>query len=74
MLTERSQIVERAKKFKGEALTNLHQFIDEDLLGKSYRKLNKNSSPGVDKKYWHNYSAEYLWRLPELIAEFKSGS
>jgi RNA-directed DNA polymerase len=74
MSTERPQIAERAKKFKGEPLTNLHQFIDEDLLGKSYRKLNKNSSPGVDKKYWHNYSAECLWRLPELLAEFKSGS
>ena len=74
MSTERSQIVGQAKKFKGDALTNLHQFIDERLLERSYRKLNKNSSPGVDKKYWHNYSAEALWRLPELFGEFKSGS
>ena len=73
MSTEELQIAERARKYKGEALTNLHQFIDEEVLGKSYRSLNKNSSPGVDGKYWHNYSLESGFRIPELLVEFKSG-
>jgi len=73
MSTEELQIAERAKKYEQEALTNLHQFIDEKLLHKCYRNLNKNSSPGVDGKYWHNYSLESQFRIPELLVEFKSG-
>ncbi len=73
MSTKELQIAERAKKFKHEALTNLHQFIDEEMLKNSYRNLNKNSSPGVDGKYWHNYSLESSFRIPELLGEFKSG-
>lgn len=73
MLTKELQIAERSKKYKREALTNLHQFIDEEMLLKSYQSLNKNSSPGVDGKYWHNYSLESEIRIPELLTEFKSG-
>jgi group II intron reverse transcriptase/maturase len=73
MSTEESQIAERARKYKQEALTNLHQYIDEKLLQESYRNLNKNSSPGVDGKYWHDYSLESQFRIPELLVEFKSG-
>jgi len=73
MSTEELQIAERARKYKHEALTNLHQFIDEKLLHKCYRNLNKNSSPGIDGKYWHNYSLESQFRIPELLVEFKSG-
>ena len=73
MSTEELQIAERARKYKQEALTNLHQFIDEKLLHKCYLNLNKNSSPGVDGKYWHNYSLESQFRIPELLVEFKSG-
>jgi len=73
MLTKELQIAERSKKYKREALTNLHQFIDEEMLHKSYQSLNKNSSPGVDGKYWHNYSLESGFRIPELLVEFKSG-
>ena len=73
MSTVELQITERARKHKQEALTNLSQFIDEKLLRESYRSLNKNSSPGVDGKYWHNYSLESQFRIPELLTEFKSG-
>ena len=73
MSTVELQIAERARKHKQEALTNISQFIDVELLQDSYRSLNKNSSPGVDGKYWHNYSLESLFRLPELLTEFKRG-
>jgi group II intron reverse transcriptase/maturase len=73
MSTKELQIAERARKFKQEGLTNLQQFIDEDMLYKCYRDLNKNSSPGVDGKYWHNYSLESKYRIPELLKEFKRG-
>ncbi len=73
MSTVELQIAERARKHKQEALTNLSQFIDEKMLKDCYRSLNKNSSPGVDGKYWHNYGVETPWRLGELLSEFKSG-
>ena len=73
MSTNELQIAERARKYKHEALTNLNQFITVDMLQSCYHSLNKNSSPGVDGKYWHNYSLESNFRLPELLAEFKRG-
>jgi len=73
MSTNELQIAERARKYKQEALTNLSQFITVDMLRNIYQYgLNKNSSSGVDGKYWHNYSLESNFRLPELLTEFKS--
>jgi group II intron reverse transcriptase/maturase len=74
MSTKELQIAERARKYKQEALTNLNQYITVDMLRDIYQHgLNKNSSSGVDGKYWHNYSLESGFRLPELLSEFKSG-
>ena len=74
MSTQELQIAERAEKNRNEPLTNLSQFITEGMLHNIYRnKLNKNSSFGVDGKYWHNYSLEAQIRIPELLSEFKSG-
>jgi len=73
MSTVELQIAERARKHKQTALTNVSQFIDESMLKSCYFSLNKNSSPGVDGKYWHNYSLESQFRIPELLTEFKSG-
>ena len=74
MSTNELQIAERARKHKHEALTNLNQFITVDMLRNIYQHgLNKNSSSGVDGKYWHNYSLESNFRLPELLTEFKRG-
>lgn len=69
--TQGLQIAERAKKYKEEALTNLHQFITEFHLKQSYQKLNKNSSSGVDGKIWYDYGKEF--RFEGLLGEFKSG-
>lgn len=74
MLTVELQIAERARKHKQVALTNVSQFIDVAMLRNSYQSLNKNSSPGVDGKFWHNYSLESQFRLPGLLTEFKQGS
>ena len=73
MSTEELLIADRAKKYKGAALTNLHQYINAGMLAKSYQALNKNSSPGVDGKYWYNYSLEGQLGFPELEQAFKSG-
>lgn len=74
MSTVELQIAERARKHKQEPLTNVSQFINVAMLRSSYQNLNKNSSPGVDGKFWHNYSLESQFRLPELLTEFRKGT
>ena len=73
MSTVELQIVERARKLKGEALHNLHHFIDAQFLQESYKKLNKNSAKGIDGKTWLEYGKEFPERRESLLAEFKSG-
>lgn len=72
MSTNELQIAARAKKYKSEALTNLHQFISEDHLKISFQRLNKNSKAGVDGIEWYDYGL--LCRFGELLNEFKSGN
>ncbi len=74
MLTQELQIAERARKFKQEALTNLQQFVDLELLEDSFKNLNKKSSSGIDGEVWLEYNQRSQNRLPELLSEFKSGS
>jgi RNA-directed DNA polymerase len=73
MSTRELQIAERARKYKHEALTNLQQFIDRNLLELCFLDLNWKSSPGVDGKTWHEYAKEKPARLPELLTLMKSG-
>jgi group II intron reverse transcriptase/maturase len=72
MSTVELQIAERAKKIK-EPLRSLHQFIDEELLMESYRKLNKSSVAGVDGMDWEEYGKVAKERIPELLNQFMSG-
>lgn len=74
MLTVEMQIAERSRKYPGEALTNLHQFIDEDFLNDCFNKLNKRSASGVDGKLWKDYNKQRAERIPQLLAAFKSGN
>jgi group II intron reverse transcriptase/maturase len=73
MSTVELQIAERARKFKGEALHNLHQFIDAQMMRESYKKLNKRSAVGIDGKTWQQYGLEFPERCESLLEEFKSG-
>ncbi len=73
MSTVELQIAERARKFKGEALHNLHHFIDAQWLQESYEKLNKKSAKGIDGKTWQQYGLEFPERRESLLGEFKSG-
>ena len=73
MSTVELQIAERARRFKGEALHNLHHFIDAHLLQESYEQLNKKSAEGIDGKTWQQYGLEFLERRESLLGEFKSG-
>jgi len=67
------QIAERARKFRGKALYNLHHFIDLPLLEESYKRLNKQSAKGVDGVRWQDYGEGLNERLENLLKGFKSG-
>lgn len=67
------QIAERARKFSGESLHNLHHFIDLPMLVESYKHLNKQSAKGVDGLTWHDYGEGLNERLENLLQGFKSG-
>ena len=73
MLTKELQIAERARKHKGEALHSLNQYIDEALLERCYKHLNKDSSSGVDGENWYEFGIEAKERIPELLCKFKTG-
>ncbi|MBL7113496.1 MAG: group II intron reverse transcriptase/maturase [Bacteroidales bacterium] len=73
MSTVELQIAERARKFKGEALHSLYNFIDAPLLQESYDQLNKKSAGGIDGKTWLQYGLEFPERRNSLLEEFKSG-
>lgn len=74
MSTVEMQIAERARKYPNEALTNLHQYIDEAMLHESFRLLNKQGAAGVDRETWQDYDRTKAERIPQLLAGFKSGS
>jgi group II intron reverse transcriptase/maturase len=74
MSTSELQIAERSRKYKGEALTNLHQFIDEKFMESSFKTLNKNSSPGIDGQNWYDLLQELPQGFSSLYERFKSGS
>jgi RNA-directed DNA polymerase len=74
MSTVDLQIAERARAFPDEPLTNLHSFIDEKLLNDCFDALNKKGAPGVDGQRWNEYNEIRDQRIPQLLAQFKSGS
>ena len=73
MSTVELQIAERTRKYKGEALHNLHHYMDVSMLTESYKQLNKHSAKGVDGITWQQYGEGFNERLPGLLEEFKSG-
>lgn len=73
MSTVEMQIAERARKFPDQALTNLHQFINEPMLQECFNSLNRKGASGVDQETWEMYDKQKAERIPELLAGFKNG-
>jgi len=71
--TKQEQIAFRSQQYKDEPLTNLHQYIDVEMLEASYAGINPKAAAGVDAESYAAYGARKGERLPELLGEFKSG-
>lgn len=74
MSTVELQIAERSREHPGEALTNLHSFIDIEMLTECFSNLNKKGANGVDGETWDEYEKQKDSRIPQLLASFKSGN
>jgi group II intron reverse transcriptase/maturase len=74
MLTVEMQIAERARRYPNEALTNLHEYIDEGMLRASFAELNKKAAVGVDGQTWESYRQKLDERIGHLSGAFKSGT
>lgn len=73
MSTKPAPIAERARKHPQEGLTLLHPYLTKDALRESYRQLRKKAAAGIDGKTTEAYGREIEQRLPDLIAEIKTG-
>lgn len=74
MLTVKSQIAARARKYREEGLTNLHGFISESYLKAVYYSQNRQSAAGTDGQSWGDYGVGLEENLKELLSHFKQGS
>jgi RNA-directed DNA polymerase len=69
--TKLAGLVARARK---EArLTNVVQYVDEELLRLAFRSLRKQAAPGVDGQSYEDYAAKLDQNLKDLYARLKSG-
>jgi RNA-directed DNA polymerase len=66
-----AELVARARK-EGR-LTNVVQFVDEELLRLAFRSLRKQAAPGVDGQRYEDYAANLDHNLKDLHQRLKAG-
>lgn len=71
VLTKQLQIAERANRYKSQALTNLHHYLE--WLEESMSELKEGASAGIDGEVLKEFRDSKSERLPELMTSFKFG-
>ncbi len=72
--TVSTKLAELGARARREAhLTNVIQFVDEDLLHLAFRSLRKQAAPGVDGQSYEEYAVDLTTNLRDLYARLKSG-
>jgi len=69
--TKLAGLVARARK--ETRLTNVVQYVDEELLRLAFGSLRKQAAPGVDGQSYEDYAARLDENLKDLYARLKSG-
>ena len=64
-------LVARARK--EDRLTNVVQFVDEELLRLAFQSLRKQAAPGVDGQSYEDYAVGLDENLCDLYKRLKSG-
>ena len=65
-----AELVARARK--EDRLTNVVQFVDEELLRQAFRSLRKRATPGVDGQRYENYAENLDANLADLYERLKT--
>jgi group II intron reverse transcriptase/maturase len=75
MQTSLQRIANKAQVDAKHKFGNLYGMLNEDNLHWCFTKrLNKNASPGVDKKSWHDYAEELDGNIENLVESLKNKS
>src|SRR5229473_8306101 len=69
--TKLAELVARARKEK--CLTNVIQFVDEELLRLAFRSLRKQAAAGVDGRSYEDYAANLDQNLKDVHARLTTG-
>jgi hypothetical protein len=73
-ITVSTKLAELGARARREArLTNVIQFVDEELLRLAFRSMRKQAAPGVDGQRYEDYAANLPRNLRDLYARLKSG-
>jgi len=68
------KLAELARRAKKEArLTNVVQYVDEELLRLAFRSLRKQAAPGIDGQSYEDYAVNLDQKLRDLHMRLKSG-
>ena len=68
------KLAELATRARKEArLTNVVQYVDEELLRLAFRSLRKQAAPGVDGQHYEDYAVNLDQKLRDLHTRLKSG-
>src|SRR5713226_5081372 len=69
--TKLAELVARARKEK--CLTNVIQFVDEELLRLAFRSLRKQAAAGVDGRSYEDYAANLDQNLKDVHSRLTTG-
>ena len=73
-ITVSTKLAELGQRARREArLTNVIQFVDEELLRAAFRSMRKQAAPGVDGQRYEDYAANLPRNLRDLYARLKGG-
>ena len=73
-MTVSTKLAELGKRARREArLTNVIQFVDEELLRLAFRSMRKQAAPGIDGQRYEDYAANLPRNLRDLYARLKTG-
>jgi RNA-directed DNA polymerase len=69
--TKLAGLVARARK--EDRLTNVAQYVDEELLRLAFRSLRKQAAPGIDGQSYEDYAANLDQNLQDVHARLTTG-
>lgn len=71
--TKQQRIAKAAKQHRGESLTSINHYMDMDWMREAYRRVRKESAPGIDGQTVAQYGADLEQNLRALLERAKSG-